>query len=120
MTDTIFQLLDSSLVPDISPNDLIMSRNIAEALHAHYPGQRWAITCEGATGLITIRNLWLSGTYGYVLKIGDISSISALIHKAVIGAGELMERFNMKRGQFNEADYMTMPTNFAGALEFSK
>jgi hypothetical protein len=112
--------LDTGAGVDISSNDFMMSRTIAEALHAHYPGHLWAVTCEGKTGLITIRDLFLSGAYGYVLKIGDVFSISDLERKAIMGAGEILERFKMERGRFDEAKYHTMKTDFAGRLEFDK
>lgn len=112
--------LDDGQGVDVSSNDFLMSRTIAEALHAHYPGHLWAVTCEGKTGLITIRDLFLSGRYGYVLKIGDVYSISDLSRQAIMGAGEILERFKMERGRFDEAKYHTMKTDFAGRLEFDK
>lgn len=115
-----FENIDLSATPDINANDLIMSKTIAEALHAHYPGHLWAITCEGRTGLITIRDLYLSGQYGYVLKIGDVFSISDLVKRSILAGGEILERFKLARGRFDEAAYHQLPTNFAGQLEFDR
>lgn len=114
------QLLDPTATASISPNDLLMSKTIAEALHEAYPGQRWAITCDSETGIITIRNLWLSGTWGYLMKIKEIYSASQLRHDVLVAGGEVMERFNMMRGRFDESRYHQMKTNFAGQLEFDR
>jgi hypothetical protein len=119
MSDTTLDLLDEG-TSIANANDFVMAKHIAETLHAHYPGQRWAVTCDGRTGLITIRNLWLSGTYGYILKIGEISSVSMLTKDVVRAGGEILERFRMARGRFDEVKYHTMPTDFAGRLEFDR
>lgn len=113
-----FENMDLSATPDIDANDLILSRTIAEALHAHYPGHLWGITCE--RGIITIRDLYLSGHYGYVLHVHGIYSISSLIKRAITAGGEILERFKMARGRFDEAAYHQLPTDFAGRLEFDK
>lgn len=119
MTDTTLGLLDAgTTVADA--NDYLMAKQIAETLHSHYPGQRWAVTCDSRTGLITIRNLWLSGTYGYILKIAHVSTASLLADTVKHAGGEIMERFGMARGRFNEAKYLTMKTDFAGRLEFDR
>lgn len=101
-------------------NDFNMAKTMAEALHRHYPGQRWAVTCDGATGIATIRNLFLSGTYGYILKLPAIYSASAYEKDVIRAGGEVLERFKMRRGTFDEAAYHDLPTNFAGRLEFDK
>lgn len=119
MTDTTLDLLDDGTTV-AQANDYVMAKHMAETLHSHYPGQRWAVTCEGRTGLMTIRNLWCSGTYGYVLKIGEVYSISQLTKDVVKAGGEILERFHMDRGRFNEVKYHDIPLDFAGRLEFDR
>lgn len=101
-------------------NDYNMARDMAEALHAHYPGQRWAVTCEGAQGIATIRNLLLSGTYGYLLKLPAIYSASAFKKDVIHAGGEILERFKMPRGNFNQVSYESLKMNFAGHMEFDR
>lgn len=103
-----------------STNDLIIAKSIAEGLNAHYPGHLWAVSADGQTGLVTIRNLYLSGEWGYVLKLPDVYSASSLLKDAIIGAGELLERYKLRRGSFSETEYAALPTNFAGHLTFDK
>lgn len=100
--------------PDIELEDMIMARNIAEALHKQYPGHLWAVTCEGANGIATVRNLRLSGIYGFVLKINDLKGHSALVRNALQAGGELLERYRMARGRFNQDEYDQLSTDHAG------
>jgi hypothetical protein len=102
---------------DITFNDYIMARDMAETLHKHYPGHLWAVTCEGRTGIATIRDLYLSGQWGYVLKLPAIYSAAAMARDVMRAGGEVLERFRMARGRFNENQYQELPTNFAGRLE---
>ena len=101
-------------------NDYNMAKDMAEALHAHYPGHQWAVTCDGRTGIATIRDLFLSGTYGYVLRLPAIYSFSAFRKEVIMAGGEVLERFKMARGRFDEAAYSELQPNFAGRLEFQK
>lgn len=120
MSEIAFYNLDTDATPDISANDIVMAKSIADELHGHYPGQLWAITCDGRTGLITIRNLFLAGDRGYVLNMANNYSASDLMQRVKMAGGEILERFRMKRGRFDEAHYHTLPTNFAGRLEYDK
>lgn len=106
--------------PSVEANDFVMARNMAEALHRAYPGQLWAVTCEGAHGIATVRNLLLSGQWGYVLKLPAIYSASSFEADVVRAGGEILERFRLARGRFNPEQYYSLPTNFAGRLEFDR
>lgn len=114
---TVFEL-DNSSVTD--PLDFSMSKTLAERLHAAYPGHLWAVNVENRTGLITIRNLYLAGNWGYVLKMGAVYSISSLERDAVRAAGEILERFRLSRAQFQADQYAAAPVDFAGRLLFDK
>lgn len=104
----------------LNANDYVMAREVAEALHQHYPGHLWAVQCEGRTGLITIRDLLYAGTYGYRLKLKDVYSMSSLKKDVIIAGGEILERFKATRGKFNQDEYLALPTDFAGRLRFDK
>lgn len=102
-------------------NDMLLAKQIAETLMAHYPHPHlWAVTCEGHTGIATIKNLNLSGTWGYVLKLPKLYSASSLTKDVIRAGGEILERFHMDRGQFNEAQYAALKTNHAGDFLFEK
>lgn len=118
-------MTDATLI-DIDPdnvgsaNDFVMARTLAEKLHQHYPGHLWGVNVEGKTGLITIRNLYLSGNWGYVLKLGAVFSMSDLERNAVRAGGEILERFRMQRAQFVADQYADAPVDFSGRLLFDK
>lgn len=79
--------------------DIHLAKMIGEALHAAYPGHLWAINVRGDQGIVTIHNLMLSGEWGYLLHLDKRYSVSELHHKAKLGAGEILERYNVARGR---------------------
>ena len=101
-------------------NDYVMSKNMAEALHKHYPGHQWAVTCEGAKGIATIRDLFLSGQWGYILKLPEIYSGSAFEADVIRAGGEILERFGLDRGKLDAAQLADLPLDFAGNTAFEK
>lgn len=119
---------DASLIDIESPeaamhrnaNDINMAKTLCEALQRHYPDHLWAVNVEGRTGLITIRDMYLAGNWGYVLKIGAVYSISSLEKDCVRAGGEILERFRMSRAQFQADQYAAAPVDFAGRLLFDK
>lgn len=81
---------------DLGANDFVMSKNMAEKLHQHFPNHLWAVTCEGKQGIATIRNLGLSGKYGFVLHLSRLNNDPGM--KCVLRAGgEILERFAIAR-----------------------
>ena len=101
-------------------NDMIMAKMMADALERHYSGHLWAVSFDSATGLAIIRDLLLSGTHGYILKIPAIYSASSFQADVIRAGGEILERFKMQRGRLNEAQYVGLKTNFAGDFVFDK
>ncbi|MFA7290904.1 MAG: hypothetical protein WC023_01525 [Rhodocyclaceae bacterium] len=89
--------------PQVAALDFNMARDMAEALHAAYPGHLWAVTCEGEKGIATVRNMYLSGNWGFVLKLKDISTASDWKKKVVMAGGELLERYRLSRGSADQA-----------------
>lgn len=102
-------------------NDLVLAKTMADALHAHYPGHLWAVSADGATGLCTIRDLMLSGQMGMVLKIPAIYSASSFQADVIRSGGELLERYRLQRGRFDEQQYAGLKTiNVAGDFAFDQ
>lgn len=89
--------------PNVVVNDFLLAKRMAEVLHKHYPGHLWAVTCEGQTGIATVRNLRLSGMWGFTLKLKNIQDDPTL-KRVVMAGGELLERYKVARGKFNPAD----------------
>lgn len=101
-------------------NDYVMAKNVADTLNTHYPGHLWAINVDGEQGTVTIMDLLLSGTWGYLLKIPAIYSESSFQKDVLRAGGEILERFRMTRGRFDDAQYAQLATNFAGDPEFDQ
>lgn len=96
MSDShLIELTDN---PDVSTNDFVTARNIAEKLHQHYPGHLWAVTCDGKKGIATIRNLMLSHDRPYVLHLKTIFGDPHL--RSVLRAGgHILEAYQQPRGK---------------------
>ena len=102
--------------PEINANDMVMSKTMADVLHKSYPGHLWAVTCEGEKGVATVRNLYLSGNWGFILKLPAIYSASEFAKRVVMAGGELLERYKLRRGSFSDDEYAGLAVNSAGNL----
>lgn len=100
--------------PQIAAAEMLIAKNMAETLHRNYPGHLWAVTCED--GVMTVRNLLLSGQWGFVLKMREQYSASELARQVKRAGGELLERYRLSRGQLRDDEYENLPTDFAGRL----
>jgi hypothetical protein len=94
-----------------------MARQMAEALHATYPGHFWAVSCDGKTGMADVRNLALSGNWGFRLKLENIYSASQFKKDVLKAGGEILERYRLNRGRLNDDQLSDLPTDFAGRLK---
>lgn len=103
--------------PNIAANDLVMAKTMADTLHTAYPGHLWAVTCDGKQGMADVRNMALSGNWGFRLKLRDIYSASEFKKDVLRAGGELLERYKLARGRFREDQYSDIPTDFAGRLK---
>lgn len=108
------QLLSDS--PQIAANDMVMAKEMADALHTAYPGHLWAVTCDGKSGMADVRNLFLSGQWGFRLKLHAIYSGSEFKREVIRAGGELLERFKLSRRGFRPDEYSALPVDFAGRL----
>jgi hypothetical protein len=106
--------------PQGPANDILMAKEMAEALHQHYPGHLWAVTCDGTTGVFTIRDLMLSGQWGMVGLLRWIYSSSDFKRQVIMYGGELLERYRLRRGKLREDEYSALPMDFAGRLACDK
>jgi hypothetical protein len=95
-------------------NDILMSKEMAEALHAAYPGHMWAVAVDGSIGFADVRNLALSGSWGFRIKLDNIYSGSSFKRDVIRAGGELLERYRMSRGKFRADEYAILQTDHAG------
>lgn len=96
--------------------DYETSKRIAERLNASYPGYLWAVHVQWKQGIATIRNLSLSGVWGYIVHLLSVASASELEDKAMRAGGEILERYRMRRGRIDEDAYDDAPLSFDGRM----
>ena len=110
-------MVDLVLDPSQLVDDMGLAKRVGEALHKHYPGHLWAVTCEGEKGIATVRNMMLSGNWGFILKLTDVYDDPGM--KRVIRAGgEILERFRVSRAKVNHERIEELPTLPSGMPVF--
>jgi hypothetical protein len=76
---------------------------VGQKLAQAYTGYQWQIDCSIIGGVVTIKNLNLSGDYGFVLHLRDLEHDTDL-KSVILAGGELLERCNLPR-TFRPEDY---------------
>lgn len=106
--------------PQVTAWEMTLAKQMAEALHRTYPGHLWAVDVSERTGMANIRDLFLSGQWGFRLKVANTAHFSAsdFERRVIRAGGELLERFRISRARLSHgqiADAVNeLPTNFAG------
>ncbi|RLD78860.1 MAG: hypothetical protein DRJ15_10665 [Bacteroidetes bacterium] len=95
----------------ITATEQLQAKNIGEHLLKHYPGHLWAV--QVYQGLVIIKNLALSGNWGFVLHQDKMDNDGKDI---VRSAGELLERYNLSRGRLIENQIGDLKRNYKGEI----
>lgn len=90
--------------------DETLALELSALLDKHYPGHQWAVHVNSEGRVIDIRNLAISGYYGFRILMtrkteGGIMydpSHEELKKEAVMAGGEILERAGLKRGKFDQ------------------
>jgi hypothetical protein len=102
--------------------DMALAKQVAEGLLKHYPGYLWAVNVRD--GVISVKNLNLSGTWGFIIKLGTVFSYTDLEKRVRTAGGEILERYRVSRERMSAErandKLVVMPTNFAGQMPFDK
>lgn len=85
--------------------DWTQAKHIADVLDRHYPGHMWAVHVDSVGGIATVKNLRLSGTWGFCLKLVDTFSQSEWDKRIMLAGGELLERYRLHAGRFIQSQY---------------
>jgi hypothetical protein len=99
--------------------DITLAKQIADVLDRHYPGHMWAVNVDSVGGVATVKNLRLSGNWGFLLHIGDVYSGSEFDKRVMMAGGELLERFKLHAGRFSQSQYDILPMSVGRQLEVS-
>lgn len=102
--------------PQMAALEFNLCKEVAETLHQSYPGHLWAVNPEGNGSLVVVRNVSLSGQWGFVLHVPAIYSSSEFKRQVIMAGGEILERFAMSRSQLKPAEYADLKTDFAGRI----
>ena len=71
-------MLDLTSDPSVAANEMVIARDMADILHNAYPKHIWAVNVDRAGGVAHVRNLALSGQWGFVIKLPDVYSASEM------------------------------------------
>jgi hypothetical protein len=85
--------------------DMTTAKLVAEVLDRFYPGHLWAVHVDSLGGIATVKNMRLSGNWGFVLKLTDTYSGSEFEKRVMMCGGELLERYRLRTGAFNQSQY---------------
>ena len=96
--------------------DVATAKQMAEALHEAYPGHLWAVSCDTRTGFADVRNLALSGNWGFRIFLGRVYSASSFKKTVLKAGGEILERYRLTRGRFDDVQLSDLTEDFAGRL----
>lgn len=96
--------------------DFEIAKKCADALNKHYHGYAWAVNASSETGMVQVRNLSLSGEWGFNLHLSNV--INDVDMKRVVAAGgEILERYNARRGTINHDQVDSLPTDWLGLFK---
>ena len=96
--------------------DIALAERLAEVLDRHYPGHLWGVRVDSWQGIAVVFNLRLSGRWGFLLKLRDLTYENEIAREAMQAGGELLERYRVSRGRFKEDEYVLVPMTRTGDL----
>ena len=93
------------LVPGHEMGDITLAMELSEKLNKHYPGHLWSVhvSDEPTGAYVVIRNLGISDTVGYFLKLARI--YADIDRRCVMRAGgEMLERAGLSQERWDGQD----------------
>ncbi|MBF0415945.1 MAG: hypothetical protein HQL79_09285 [Magnetococcales bacterium] len=84
---------------------------IGEVLWHVYPGYRWAVAVVG--GLARIRNLDLSGQWGFDVSLESLKN-DPMLRDVIRAGGEILERYRLSRSACNADRLNELPRWLSG------
>lgn len=98
--------------PDMpTPAEQYLAWRIAELLNSLYPGHLWGVHVKKT--MATIRNMALSGSHGYQLHLEKMRTEDEFKSRITRAGGEILERFNLSRGQARRDELLNLKRDFA-------
>ncbi|WP_286237982.1 hypothetical protein [Neptuniibacter halophilus] len=97
--------------------DMEKAKQIAEKLWKHYPGHLWAVHADTVNNVATVQLLGVSGQWGFYLHL---DKLDPGLRKVMQAGGEILERFNLHRGQRRDDEYAGLVRDFAGRVQHAE
>lgn len=88
-----------------------MAGDISFHLQKTYPGHLWAVGIE--QGVVEIKNCFTSMIMGFRLKVTDLD---VDYRNVTMAAGEILERYRLKREKINMVDMAEAKRNVRGVM----
>lgn len=100
---------------DRAADDMVVAGQIMTELNRHYPGHQWDVTADHEAGVATIKLLYENqpgrvSSYGCLLHLTRFSNVTWAKRVMMVG-GELLERWNLRRGSYREGDKLRAKQN---------
>ncbi len=105
-------MFDLTSDPNVTAHEMTTAKEMADTLHNAYPGHLWAVSVD--RGIADVRNLALSGQWGFRIPLPAVYSASEFKRDIVRAGGEILERYKMKRGRMDWDLYDELKTDVAG------
>ncbi len=86
---------------DVSGMLANLTKRCGAALEAKYPGWMWLLNPDEEAGVMYFYSLRLSGEWGYTVKIADLQKRKQPEKLAIMAGGEILERYNIRRGKYD-------------------
>lgn len=81
--------------------DFEIAKMVGAALCHKYPNHGWQVEADSRNGIAKIFMSQMSSSQGYIYKLKDIS-LGTFDREMMRVGGEMLERFSISRGRFNE------------------
>lgn len=96
--------------------DMQLAAAVGNELVRHYPGHGWQVESDIANGVVKIFNCHMSGLTGYLLHTSKID-FSSFSHTIMMVGGEMLDRFGLSRGKFNEEEVLNVQRDHTGSAK---
>lgn len=96
-------LVETRHDPEDNALDESLVARVGRKLLEHYPGFRWDVDIPPNQDIVKIRNFTLDPT-GQTGMVAYKSTLDPGLKTVVRAAGELLERYNVRRGKHDPAD----------------
>ena len=94
-----------------SMSDVTQGQNLLMWLLQDFPGYKWVI--EVRDTIITVLNEDLAANWGFLVRAEKLDNDGKVIR---LMAGELLERYGLKRQGMNEQEMAEAPKDFSGRI----